>query len=529
MKKLRNTIACGVAALALLATGLTSCTGDFDNINTSKDKPTPEDVDRDNAWAAFIQTMQRNVFAEGANAYQLADNLLGDSYAGYFGQAQDWDSGSNSTCYAFPTAKWKDEPYKQAYNNVMSSWNILRQKVDSTSVVFALGEVVKVQAMHRVTDIYGPLPYTAFGKMSSGLPYDSQETVYRTFIKELDHALKTLKAAYEADSGAKPIADFDVVFDSDLEKWIRFANSLKLRLAMRARFAAPGDAQTWAEEAVNFQFGAYNIGVMTDNTHSAQLLTRTGIGFSYKHPLEYLWGEYNECRMGATMESYLSGYGDPRLESYFSPAEKDGAYHGIPNGIISNPKDYQSLASCPKVGFTSPLTWMCAAEVCFLRAEGALLGWNMGGTAENLYNEGIRTSFSQWGAPNADKYLSDSKSTPMKYPGLGQVGSIESPSSVTVKWAADGRELERIMVQKWIALYPNGQEAWSEIRRTGYPKVFPSQTNRSGGVLPSGATIRRVPLPQQEYDGNAEQVAKAVNEFLGGNDNCAQKLWWDAK
>lgn len=160
MKKLRNTIACGVAALALLATGLTSCTGDFDNINTSKDKPTPEDVDRDNAWAAFIQTMQRNVFAEGANAYQLADNLLGDSYAGYFGQAQDWDSGSNSTCYAFPTAKWKDEPYKQAYNNVMSSWNILRQKVDSASVVFALGEVVKVQAMHRVTDIYGPLPYT---------------------------------------------------------------------------------------------------------------------------------------------------------------------------------------------------------------------------------------------------------------------------------------------------------------------------------------------------------------------------------
>ena len=98
MKKIRNTIACGVAALALLATGLTSCTGDFDNINTSKDKPTPEDVDRDNAWAAFIQTMQRNVFAEGANAYQLADNLLGDSYAGYFGQAQDWDSGSNSTC-----------------------------------------------------------------------------------------------------------------------------------------------------------------------------------------------------------------------------------------------------------------------------------------------------------------------------------------------------------------------------------------------------------------------------------------------
>lgn len=396
MKKLRNTIACGVAALALLATGLTSCTGDFDNINTSKDKPTPEDVDRDNAWAAFIQTMQRNVFAEGANAYQLADNLLGDSYAGYFGQAQDWDSGSNSTCYAFPTAKWKDEPYKQAYNNVMSSWNILRQKVDSASVVFALGEVVKdagqapcdrhlrSAALHRLRQ---NVERPALRLAGDRLPHLHQGT---------GPCAENAQGSIRSRSGAKPIADFDVVFDSDLEKWIRFANSLKLRLAMRARFAAPGDAQTWAEEAVNFQFGAYNIGVMTDNTHSAQLLTRTGIGFSYKHPLEYLWGEYNECRMGATMESYLSGYGDPRLESYFSPAEKDGAYHGIPNGIISNPKDYQSLASCPKVGFTSPLTWMCAAEVCFLRAEGALLGWNMGGTAENLYNEGIRTSFSQW-------------------------------------------------------------------------------------------------------------------------------------
>ena len=110
MKKLRNTIACGVAALALLATGRTSCTGDFDNINTSKDKPTPEDVDRDNAWAAFIQTMQRNVFAEGANAYQLADNLLGDSYAGYFGQAQDWDAAATRPATPFPRPNGRTNP-----------------------------------------------------------------------------------------------------------------------------------------------------------------------------------------------------------------------------------------------------------------------------------------------------------------------------------------------------------------------------------------------------------------------------------
>ena len=431
MKKLRNTIACGVAALALLATGLTSCTGDFDNINTSKDKPTPEDVDRDNAWAAFIQTMQRNVFAEGANAYQLADNLLGDSYAGYFGQAQDWDSGSNSTCYAFPTAKWKDEPYKQAYNNVMSSWNILRQKVDSASVVFALGEVVKVQAMHRVTDIYGPLPYTAFGKMSSGLPYDSQETVYRTFIKELDHALKTLKAAYEADSGAKPIADFDVVFDSDLEKWIRFANSLKLRLAMRARFAAPGDAQTWAEEAVNFQFGAYNIGVMTDNTHSAQLLTRTGIGFSYKHPLEYLWGEYNECCMGATMESYLSGYGDPRLESYFSPAEKDGAYHGIPNGIISNPNctTIVTLVAINALAKESPI------ETIIASSYQAVSGAGKGGIDE-LNNEVKALSEGKHLEPKVFQYQ-------IAYNIIPQIGgeAFEGYTSEEMKMQNEGRKI----------------------------------------------------------------------------------------
>lgn len=288
--------------------------------------------------------------------------------------------------------------------------------------------------------------------------------------------------------------------------------------------------QTWAEEAVNFQFGAYNIGVMTDNTHSAQLLTRTGIGFSYKHPLEYLWGEYNECRMGATMESYLSGYGDPRLESYFSPAEKDGAYHGIPNGIISNPKDYQSLASCPKVGFTSPLTWMCAAEVCFLRAEGALLGWNMGGTAENLYNEGIRTSFSQWSAPNADKYLSDSKSTPVNIPAWDRSARSRVRAASPSSGPADGRELERIMVQKWIALYPDGQEAWSENPPYRVTRRYsPRRPTAAAAYCPPARRSAACPCRSRSTTANAEQVAKAVNEFLGGSDNCAQKLWWDAK
>ena len=109
--------------------------------------------------------------------------------------------------------------------------------------------------------------------------------------------------------------------------------------------------------------------------------------------------------------------------------------------------------------------------------------------------------------------------------------NASKPSSVSPKWnagAGDEEKLERIITQKWIAMFPNGQEAWSEFRRTGYPKVIPIVNNLSGGKVDTNVQVRRMTFPRSEYSNNAAGVA-AATALLGGADTGGTKLWWDKK
>ena len=176
---------------------------------------------------------------------------------------------------------------------------------------------------------------------------------------------------------------------------------------------------------------------------------------------------------------------------------------------------------------------MLASELFFLRSEGAILGWNMNGTAEELYNQGIRLSFERCGltAKEAETYLLNKSDKPANYPGVRGAGKIATRSSVTIKWnelASQEEKLERIITQKWLAIYPLGQEAWSEFRRTGYPKIYPIVDNLSNGTISSEEQVRRLPFPESEHLGNKDEVIKAIN-LLGGPDTGGTKLWWDAK
>ena len=173
---------------------------------------------------------------------------------------------------------------------------------------------------------------------------------------------------------------------------------------------------------------------------------------------------------------------------------------------------------------------MTAAEMAFCRAEGALAGWaGMGGTAEELYNEGIRLSFDQWGVKGADNYLADDTSTPADYVDAenGYGSGHAKMTAITIKWddaATDEEKLERLIVQKWIALYPDGQEAWCEIRRTGYPKVFPVAQTTAYDI----EVANRIPFDYTEETNNKQNYDRAV-QLLGGADNYATKMWWQKR
>jgi hypothetical protein len=178
---------------------------------------------------------------------------------------------------------------------------------------------------------------------------------------------------------------------------------------------------------------------------------------------------------------------------------------------------------------------MVAAEAWFLKAEAAVLGWNGAGDAKTDYETGITTSFAQYGL-DASSYITNSTLTEEPYvdpkaitPGANDV-LAGSPclSTITIAWddaASTEKKIERIITQKWLAIYPDGEEAWAEFRRTGYPKLFPVVINKSGGKISTTDFVQRINFPSDELSTNPGGVAAAVGT-LGGPDTGGTPLWW---
>ncbi|RMG22483.1 MAG: SusD/RagB family nutrient-binding outer membrane lipoprotein, partial [Bacteroidetes bacterium] len=335
--------------------------------------------------------------------------------------------------------------------------------------------------------------------------------------------------------GANAFGSNDQIFSGDAGLWLKFANSLRLRLAMRVKYVDPALAKSEAEKAVAD-------GVMTDNSDNAYLITTV----NSKNPFTTItnWGEF---RMSALMESILEGYNDPRMPEYFSPAasgdtDGDGSpYEGLRNGQAKVDKvpalntDHSDMAVkwLPegKGGTNPPILVMTCAEVYFLRAEGALEGWNMGGTAQDLYETGIRMSMKdRTSATDADidAYIS-SGNVPAP---VGDVHDTQPTTDIPVAFEAGAdkeRQLEQIITQKWIALYPDGWEAFAEVRRTGYPKLIPL-LNSDNPDLGVNDIFRRMTFVDGEFSNNraATEEAQKLPELSGGDKN-STRVWWDKK
>ena len=521
----------------LLPVFASSCTKNFKDYNTNPNNATEQMLQYDNlSTGVFFSQMEQNVFpvaqppAFGDEMYQEVQNLAGDVYSGYMGASDNWFGGANNTTYSMsPT--WYGQAFGRAFLGVMPAWLAIKKNVGtdpSRQHIYALAQIIKVESIHRTTDMYGPLPYSKFGNGSLTTTYDSQQDIYTSFFGDLDSAIATLTSYVAQNPGSLPLAKYDLIYGGDYKKWIKFANSLKLRLAMRLAYANPALAQQEAEAAVNNPYG-----VFTSNADNAYLQSADGVNIH--NPLQIICYNFNDIRMGANMESFLKGYKDPRISYLFNTAP-DGNYHGIRNGItITNISTYTTPFSTLNVASSSPIPWMSAAEMYFLRSEGAVRGWNMQGTAQSLYETGIQTNFTYLGAGSSATYITDSTSKPSTYVDASNssnnVNAGSSLSTITIKWKEGDpleTKLERILTQKWIAVYPDGQEAWTEFRRMRYPKVFPVVVNSSGGLINSATQIRRLPFPQSEYQSNAAGVNTGVS-LLGGPDNGGTKLWWDKK
>jgi hypothetical protein len=524
------------SVIAVSALVFSSCTKKFEDYNKNPYGGTEEQLSGDYALTiAQLQDAQRSIYVYNpAWVTQLQQNLLGDVFSGYMMPPTPFRGNSNNMTYDLVDGwnVWALNPaYSSAYGSVMNPIsNVEAMTKASVPDMYAMAKIIKVAAMHRLSDIFGPIMYSKYKQASAdgAYDYDSQQEAYNNFFKDLAEAIAIL-TPIRGDAARPAFQKADLAYDGSYAKWLKFANTLRLRLALRIVKADATKARSEGEAALSNPGGLLNT--------SADDFT-VNIG-STKHPLNIISNDWADIRMGAPMESIMVGYNDPRLPKYFVPASDPavaGQFKGIRIGINIDAKSrYQDYSKL--ITFPNKIQLMTAAEAWFLKAEAALRGWTNAGSAQTNYETGIKTSFAQHNLSNADTYVNDATNKPVPYvdpkaitPGQNNIAS-GSPwlSTITIKWSdADGmdKKLERIITQKWIAMYPDGQEAWSEFRRTGYPKLFPVVVNNSGGKIATNTFVRRVNIPPDEYLTNPLGAQRAA-ATLGGPDNGGTRLWWD--
>jgi hypothetical protein len=478
--------------------------------------------------AALLASMENSIIKINPEwQYQLQQNLNADIYSGYMMSPTPFNGNNNNTNY-FMMDGWNGFVSSIAFNEIMNPWIDIKKATEKNDPdLYSISLIIKVLGMHRLTDVFGPLPYTHYGE-GTNVEFDSQETIYNAFFTELKSAVDNLTGIEDNDPAFDArFARYDISsFAGDYKKWIQLANTLRLRLAIRISKVSPAKAQAEAEAAVNHKYGVLTSG------------TSFQINQTFKHPLATISGSWNDILMGAPLECIMGGYDDPRLPKYVLPASDtsvSGQYKGIREGIDITTKSTYVGFSLLNFKTTDPILLISASESYFLRAEGTLRGWNMGsGTVKDFYENGVKASFDQYGLFGADNYLISMK-TPKPYvdpknPANNVGGSDINLSKITVRWddtAPFETKLERVITQKWIAIYPDGEEAWAEFRRTGYPKLFPVVINNSQGKIPNGEFIKRLPYPSSMSTTSPTAVSNAVTKYLGGNDGPNTKLWWN--
>ena len=517
IKNIKKTMLLGLA-FALLIFGNNGCTEDFAEINSNKNKLSA--LGQKELPFAFSRS-QTEASMQFGN-YQVAQNLFSDLYSQYF-----------ATCATyFPSDRnvirmdWIRAIWNRTYASNVPQLKTILASTEASSPENALANIMWVYTFHRLTDHFGPIPYFKAGDGLDVTPYDSQDKIYADFFIRLDAATKVLNS----NKDKKPFGSFDLIYAGDVNKWIKFANSLRLRLAMRISNVDAAKAKIEAEAAIAG-------GVMEATTDDA-LMFKTENG----NDVNGLAGisVWNELRMSAAMESSLKGYKDPRLAVYFQPTAS-GEYEGLRNGLT--PTQLGDAKNLPgansnvgrrwvtgaggawnRVGAT-PQNIMHAAEMYFIRAEGALKGWNVGGTAEAMYNKGIETSMRQWGISDAaaiTAYInSDAKPvTPGDF--LNSLPLNDAPIKFS---STPTMQRLQIATQKWLALYPDGMEAWADTRRSNLPVLYPVANNENTDISGGGRPLR-IPFLDQEKNTHSEGV-KTGEPLLGGPDKVSTPLWWD--
>lgn len=484
MKKILNLSI--VAMASFVAFGLTGCDKirDFGNTNVNPNG-TPVPV----TGALFTRAIAELGGREGGLA--ISAYTRPGYYAQYFSETQY----PEASLYGVPQLE-----FAQNYSGLLYDLqNIINQNTDeataervtvsgSNANQIATARILKAYIFWTITDRWGDIPYSE-ALQGNPLPkYDTQESIYTDLLKELREAVDQ----FDGGLGMQG----DVIYGGNNARWKKFANSLRMQIALRMSkvYPAPGGlAATEFNAALNHPAGS-----IATNADNAKIDFPGG---AYQNPwyVSYVVNSRIDDAISSTMTGTLNGLNDPRIEKYGTATE------GFPYGLdrahaVAVPGGWGLILSGQDISDAEDVIVMNAATILFSRAEAAELGWTSENAAQ-LYNEAVTTSLQQWGYSGAE---------------------ITSYLSQTAVAYGASDHLKKIGTQKWIALYPDGMQAWAEWRRTGYPELTPAEyASNATKQIP-----RRFVYGTGEYGTNSEAVKEAVARLQGGDTQDA-RMWWD--
>jgi hypothetical protein len=475
--------------ISILLCTVVSCTKDFEEINTNPNMIT-QDIVKVNGLLTQVE----------ANAITGA----------FGGKISDFVNFTNPGDGGFPYLKSdysdKFDGYYTGYLSNTREIIRLTEGKENLSNKNAIGKILSVWLWQTLTDRFGDIP---FSQATLGVDnaiiqpkYDTQESIYRQLFVELKNATAQLNndPAQESYGGA------DLLFNGEVDGWIRFANSLRLRMAMRVRYVDQALAQENIADVINAP-------LITSDEQSAKLLSEANasVGQGYYNPFRYAVdvSYTNALRSGFTPIELLVKNNDPRLSVYYNISALGAEWRGAPVNITGTMNDRYTTDSLSLVGDffrTQQYRYnvLTAAEVSFLKAEAALFGL-ASGDPQSFFTEGIQRAMEIYSINQAD------------------INTFLASAAGTLS-GTDEERLKQIIDQKYIALIYQADEAWAEYRRTGYPLIWIGPgDNSTNGTVP-----RRLTYAFNEYLINQANVEEAAGRLNGG-DVLMTKVWWDAK